>query len=44
MPRLIADDLPTESAGKRFRALLDRPHLSGAASPFPSDRNQPALR
>jgi methylisocitrate lyase len=27
MPYLIADDLPSESAGKRFRALLDRPHI-----------------
>jgi methylisocitrate lyase len=27
MPYLIADDLPRESAGRRFRALLDRPHI-----------------
>jgi len=27
MPYLIADDLPRESAGKRFRALLERPEI-----------------
>jgi len=27
MPYVIADDLPTESAGLRFRALLDRPQI-----------------
>ncbi|WIJ25147.1 methylisocitrate lyase [Devosia sp. RR2S18] len=27
MPYLVADDLPRESAGRRFRALLDRPHI-----------------
>lgn len=29
MPYLIADDLPTESAGKRFRTLVDRPGILG---------------
>ncbi len=27
MPYLVAADLPTESAGRRFRALLDRPDI-----------------
>ncbi|PNU02112.1 methylisocitrate lyase [Novosphingobium guangzhouense] len=27
MPYLLADDLPTESAGKRFRAALERPGI-----------------
>ena len=27
MPYLVADDLPTESAGVRFRALLRRPEI-----------------
>lgn len=27
MPYLIADELPRESAGRRFRALLERPHI-----------------
>ncbi|HEV7291227.1 MAG TPA: methylisocitrate lyase [Devosia sp.] len=27
MPYLVADDLPRESAGRRFRALLDRPQI-----------------
>ncbi len=27
MPYLVASDLPTESAGKRFRALLKRPNI-----------------
>ena len=27
MPYLIADDLPRDSGGKRFRALLERPEI-----------------
>jgi len=27
LPYLLADDLPTESAGKRFRAVLARPGI-----------------
>jgi methylisocitrate lyase len=27
MPYLISNDLPTETAGKRFRALIDRPQI-----------------
>jgi methylisocitrate lyase len=27
MPYLIASELPRESAGKRFRALLERPEI-----------------
>ncbi|HEX7884249.1 MAG TPA: methylisocitrate lyase, partial [Afipia sp.] len=27
MPYLVASDLPTESAGRRFRALLQRPEI-----------------
>jgi 2-methylisocitrate lyase-like PEP mutase family enzyme len=27
MPYLVADDLPRDSAGKRFRALLQRPEI-----------------
>jgi hypothetical protein len=29
MPYLIANDLPRDSAGKRFRALLHRPEKCG---------------